>query len=212
MSSESGTETPPTREPSKIDGFTGKIGIGIVVLLALVALVAGVSSGGSKSSGGSGVETLAASTPTSVSVPSIKAESSLISLGQKPDGELEVPSLQTPMQAAWYDKSPTPGSLGPSVILGHVNGSGKPGIFYRLKDVKAGEQILVNREDGQTAVFTVANIDTVPKAAFPAEQVYADTPDSQLRLITCGGVFDPAAKSYEANIVVYANLTEVRKT
>lgn len=206
------TETPPTKERSRTDSITGKVGIGIVVLLALVALVAVGTSGGSRGGGGSGVETLAASTPTSVSVPSIGAESSLIALGQKPDGELEVPSLQTPMQAAWYDKSPTPGSLGPAVILGHVNGSGKPGIFYKLKDVKAGDQIMVNRQDGQTAVFTVSNVDTVPKAAFPANMVYGDTPDAQLRLITCGGVFDPSARSYEANIIVYANLTEVRKT
>ena len=42
--------------------------------------------------------------------------------------------------------------------------------------------------------------------------MYGDTPDAQLRLITCGGVFDPAARSYEANVIVYANLTEVRKT
>lgn len=206
------TETPPTREPSKLDGAIGKIGIGLVVIVALIGLVVAGTSGSSKSSSGSGVETLSASTPTKVSVPTIGAESSLIATGLEADGSLEVPPLSKPMQASWYDESPSPGSLGPSVILGHVNGSGKPGIFYRLKDIKAGEQILVDREDGQTAVFTVANIDTVPKAAFPAEQVYADTPDSQLRLITCGGVFDPAARSYEANIVVYANLTEVRKT
>ena len=71
---------------------------------------------------------------------------------------------------------------------------------------------MVARQDGQTAIFTVSHIDTVPKNAFPSDQVYGDTPDSQLRLITCGGVFDPAAKSYEANVVVYANLTGVKKT
>ena len=150
--------------------------------------------------------------PTKVAVPSIDATSSLISLGKKPDGELEVPPLANPKQASWYDGSPAPGTLGPAVILGHINGDGKPGIFYRLKDVKAGDQVLVDRQDGQTAIFTVSHIDTVPKDAFPTDQVYGDTPDSQLRLITCGGVFDPAARSYEANVVVYANLTGVRKT
>jgi sortase (surface protein transpeptidase) len=147
-----------------------------------------------------------------VSVPSIGATSSLIPLGLNSDQSLQVPPLSNPMQAGWFDKSPTPGSLGPAVILGHVNGGGKPGIFYKLKDVKAGDQIMVARQDGQTAVFTVSHIDTVPKAAFPADQVYGDTPDSELRLITCGGVFDPSARSYEANVVVYANLTDVRKT
>jgi hypothetical protein len=203
-------ETPPTRGRSKTDSATLKIGIGLVVVLALIGLVvAGTSKSGSSASA---VQLLAASTPTSVTVPSIGAKSSLMDLGQNSDGSLAVPPLNNPMQAGWYDKSPTPGSLGPAVILGHVNGDGKAGIFYRLKDVKAGDQVMVNRQDGQTAVFTVSHIDTVPKAAFPADQVYGDTPDAELRLITCGGVFDPAAKSYEANVIVYANLTEVRKT
>jgi hypothetical protein len=203
-------ETPPTRERSRTDAVTTKIGIGLVVVLGLIALVvAGTSNSRSHDSA---IQLLGASTPTTVSVPSIGATSSLIDLGQRPDGSLEVPPLATPMQAGWYDKSPTPGSLGPAVILGHVNGDGKAGIFYRLKDVKAGDQVTVARQDGQTAVFTVSHVDTVPKAAFPGDQVYADTPDAQLRLITCGGEFDPKARSYEANVIVYANLTEVRKT
>ena len=204
------TETPPAREKSRADAVTAKVGIGLVVILALIALIISATSGSKSSS--SDVQTLAASTPVSVSVPSIGATSSLMDLGQNADGSLAVPPLTNPMQAGWYDKSPTPGSLGPSVILGHINGDGKPGIFYKLKDVKAGDQVMVARQDGQTAVFTVAHIDTVPKASFPADQVYGDTPDAQLRLITCGGVFDPAARSYEANVIVYANLTEVRKT
>ena len=203
-------ETPPSRERSKADAVTAKVGVGLVVVIALSGLVVAGTSG--KNSSDSAVELLAASTPTTVSVPSIGATSSLMDLGQNPDGSLAVPPLTNPMQAGWYDKSPTPGSLGPAVILGHINGNGKAGIFYKLKDVKAGDQVMVARQDGQTAVFTVSHIDTVPKAAFPADQVYGDTPDAQLRLITCGGIFDPAARSYEANVVVYANLTEVRKT
>jgi sortase (surface protein transpeptidase) len=204
------TETPPSRERSRADSLTTKIGIGLVALLAIIGLVVAAKSGPKSSD--SAVQTLAASTPTTVSVPSIGATSSLMPLGLNSDQSLQVPPLSNPMQAGWFDKSPTPGSLGPAVILGHVNGSGKAGIFYKLKDVKAGDQIMVARRDGQTAVFTVSHIDTVPKAAFPADQVYGDTPDAQLRLITCGGVFDPSARSYEANVVVYANLTDVRKT
>jgi LPXTG-site transpeptidase (sortase) family protein len=202
-------ETPPSRERSKTDSATLKIGIGLIVVLALIGLVV---AGTSKSKSDSAVQLLAASTPTTVTVPSIGATSSLMDLGQNSDGSLAVPPLTNPMQAGWYDKSPTPGEIGPAVILGHINGDGKAGIFYKLKDVKAGDQVMVARKDGQTAVFTVSHIDTVPKAAFPADQVYGDTPDSELRLITCGGVFDPAARSYEANVIVYANLTEVRKT
>jgi len=43
-----------------------------------------------------------------------------------------------------------------------------------------------------------------PKAKFPSELVYGPTPDRQLRLITCGGVFDRSLRSYKDNLVVYA--------
>lgn len=201
-------ETPP-RE-SRTTGATSKISIAIVVLLGLIALVVGISTGTGKSA--SDVILLPPSAPTKVTVPSIGASSSLIPLGLQPDGELAVPPLSNPMQASWYDKSPTPGSLGPAVVLGHVNGNGKQGIFADLGRVKAGDQVLVDRADGQTAVFTVSHVDTVPKSNFPSHDVYGDTPDSEIRLITCGGVLDKADHNYLSNIIVYANLTAVRKT
>ena len=114
-------ETPPTRERSKTDAATLKIGIGLIIVLALIGLVV---AGTSKKSSDSAVQLLAASPPTSVSVPSIGATSSLMDLGQNSDGSLAVPPLTNPKQAGWYDKSPTPGTLGPAVILGHVNGDG----------------------------------------------------------------------------------------
>ena len=45
-----------------------------------------------------------------------------------------------------------------------------------------------------------------PKDAFPTERVYGDIDHAGLRLITCGGAFDRAARSYRDNVVVYAGL------
>jgi sortase (surface protein transpeptidase) len=90
------------------------------------------------------------------------------------------------------------------VILGHVNGNGKPGIFGRLHELKAGDEIQIRRTDGGTAKFTVRKVDEVPKAQFPTDTVYGDTPGPELRLITCGGQFDHTAHSYRDSIIVYA--------
>jgi len=49
-----------------------------------------------------------------------------------------------------------------------------------------------------------ARIERHDKNTFPTNAVYGDTPDSQLRLITCGGVFDRTLRSYKDNFVVYA--------
>jgi len=52
--------------------------------------------------------------------------------------------------------------------------------------------------------FVVVRTAWYPKAKFPTAQVYGPTPDRQLRLITCGGVFDHSLRSYKDNLVVYA--------
>jgi hypothetical protein len=50
----------------------------------------------------------------------------------------------------------------------------------------------------------VTEVSRYPKKAFPTTRVYGPTPDPQLRLITCGGVFNSAERSYLDNTVVYA--------
>ena len=144
--------------------------------------------------------------PTSIKIPKIGAESSLISVMVNKNGKIAVPSVKTPMQAAWYRFSPVPGDVGPAIVLGHVDGSQQPGIFYKLHDVAPGDEVLVDRSDGKQLRFIVDHKDQVPKDRFPADAVYGNTDKPQLRLITCGGVFDNAVHSYKDNIVVYANL------
>ena len=153
-----------------------------------------------------GTAALPASTPTEISIPKIGAKSSLIPLGLNADQTIEVPPVSKPLQAGWYTKAPTPGEIGPAVILGHVDGNKQPGIFYRLKELAAGDEVMVSREDGKTAKFTVTKVEHVAKKDFPTDLVYGDTQDAQLRLITCGGLFDHAAKSYVDNIIVFATL------
>jgi len=185
------------------------VSIGLIVVLVGLALVVGMNSSGP--SGFSSPAPLAASAPTRVTVPSISAESSLVPTGLKQDGSLEVPPVSEPMQASWFDQSPTPGEVGPSIVLGHVNGGGQPGIFANLKDVVAGSQVFIDRADGQRAVFEVSRVDTIPKDSFPTDAVYNDTANPQLRLITCGGDYDRGARSYLSNVIVYADFVEVQK-
>jgi LPXTG-site transpeptidase (sortase) family protein len=151
-----------------------------------------------------GPAALPASPPTGVEIPKIGAKSTLVPLGLNEDGTIEVPPVSAPMQAGWYTQAPTPGEIGPAVILGHVDGNKQPGIFYRLKELAKGDEVRVSRTDGTTARFTVTKVDQVSKKDFPTDQVYGDVTDAELRLITCGGTFDHNAHSYEDNIIVYA--------
>jgi sortase (surface protein transpeptidase) len=153
-----------------------------------------------------GPAAMAKSEPVSVDIPKIGARSSLVPLGLNPDDTVQVPPVTEPLQAGWYSYGPTPGEVGPSVILGHVDGNKQKGIFFRLKEMVPGDKIAVARKDGLTAHFVVTKVDRVPKDTFPTDAVYGDTAGPELRLITCGGSFDKAARSYRDNVIVFATL------
>ncbi|WP_314195115.1 class F sortase [uncultured Arthrobacter sp.] len=147
---------------------------------------------------------LPASDPVSVSVPSAGIESELLSLGLKADGSLEVPPDGPGAPAGWYNGSPSPGELGPAVLLGHVNATdGGPGVFANLRQLKTGDLIRVARQDGTTSVFTFDHADHYSKDAFPTQTVYGNTEGPELRLITCDG-YDPATGLFDDNYVVFA--------
>jgi len=151
-------------------------------------------------------DTLPASQPLSVQVSSIGVRTGeLIDLGLTAERELEVPD--DAVTAGWFELSPTPGEVGPAVIAGHVDYAGVPGVFGRLPEVQPGDEISVARVDGTTAVFTVYEVQRYPKSEFPTQRVYGNTETPELRLITCGGVFDEASGNYLDNVVVYGRMT-----
>jgi hypothetical protein len=143
--------------------------------------------------------------PIRVRLPSLGVDSTLARLGVDASGALVPPSDFD--EAGWFAEGPAPGDVGPAVIAGHVDSRTGPAIFFRLRDIAVGDPVLVGRSDGTTAHFTVTRVARHPKDAFPTAEVYGPTPDAQLRLITCGGDFDRAERSYLDNVIVYATLT-----
>lgn len=138
--------------------------------------------------------------PTRIRIAGIGVDSPLESLVVDGAGALQAPTNFG--EAGWFSQGTEPGDPGPAVIAGHVDSKAGPAVFYRLRDLKAGDQAQVQRA-GTWLTFTVTATDKYPKTAFPTSKVYGPTPDPELRLITCGGTFDPAKNSYRDNIVVY---------
>jgi hypothetical protein len=140
-------------------------------------------------------------TPTRLKVKAIGVDTSLETLKIGKDGELDPPKDFA--KAGWYADGTAPGDLGPAIIAGHVDNKQGPAVFFKLRELEAGDRIQVVR-GGQTVTFTVTSTAWYSKKAFPTAKVYGPTPDRQLRLITCGGVFDHSLRSYKDNLVVYA--------
>lgn len=145
--------------------------------------------------------------PVSLDIEEIGVHSRLHDLGLDPTGAIEAPSGARYDEAAWYRHSPMPGSLGPSIILGHVDSAADgPSVFFRLGELVRGDLISVTRTDGSIARFIVQSTARYPKEDFPTELVYGDLDHAGLRLITCGGAFNQTSGHYEDNIVVFAQL------
>jgi sortase (surface protein transpeptidase) len=140
--------------------------------------------------------------PVTLTIPLIGVQTNLITLGLQSNGQLDVPS--TTSVAGWYTGSPRPGSVGSSIIVGHIDSISGPGVFYRLNTLTKGDKIYIKRADGTLAEFSVTSVQSYLKDHFPTEDVYGPVPDAELRLITCGGAFDPATHHYLSDIVVYA--------
>ncbi|MER7335507.1 MULTISPECIES: class F sortase [unclassified Micromonospora] len=150
---------------------------------------------------------LARSTPTTISIPRIGVDASIMSLGTNPDGTVQVPPLEQAQLAGWYEPGPSPGEVGNAVIVGHVDSAAiGPAVFFSLGALQPGDTITVTREDGQRVTFTVESVKAYPKTEFPTEQVYGPSDRPGLRVVTCGGVFDQAAGSYPDNVVVFASM------
>ena len=142
------------------------------------------------------------SPPVALTIPAIGVQTSLVRLGLTASGALQVPASTA--VAGWYTGSPRPGAVGSAVIAGHIDSQAGPGVFFRLSSLHPGDLVYVRRADGTLAVFRVTDVRQYAKDGFPTSAVYGPTPDPELRLITCGGTFDPALGSYLSNTVAFA--------
>jgi sortase (surface protein transpeptidase) len=139
-----------------------------------------------------------------VDIPAIGVHSRLQRLGLSPDGSVQVPSSY--QQAGWYEHSASPGTPGPTVVLGHIDSRSGPGVFFRLGALRPGDTVRVRRADGRTETYVVTGVREYEKDRFPTLAVYGPGSVPTIRLITCGGAFDPATGHYLANIIAFGQL------
>lgn len=140
--------------------------------------------------------------PTRITIPAIDVDAACVELDLRRD-EVEVPDFGL---AGWWVQTRRPGEIGPAVMGAHVDSRSGPDVFFRLRDLRRGDTVMVRDEDGATRTFVV-DLDPiqVDKDDRPPEVFGFGERRPELRLITCGGDFNPAIGSYDSNIVVFAH-------
>lgn len=150
---------------------------------------------------------LDSSEPIKLFIPKINVNSNFeapLDIGE--NNEVKVPDSYD--KVGWYKHSPTPGTLGPSVIFGHVDSKNGPAVFYSLGQLETGDDIYIERIDGSTAHFKVDYFERYEQKEFPTQLVYGNIDYAGLRLITCSGIYLRGQQHYTHNLVVYAKLVE----
>lgn len=144
-----------------------------------------------------------------IRIPGIQVDAPVIPVGLDQSGWVDPPPPEDPNLAGWFTGAVTPGEKGTAVIVGHVDNTQGPAVFYGLGALKKGNRIEVQRQDGRTAVFEIYENQVYAKAGFPGDRVYGSNGTPELRVITCGGDFSEE-HGYAGNVVVFAHLVEVR--
>ncbi|MER5306243.1 class F sortase [Streptomyces sp. NPDC002773] len=147
--------------------------------------------------------------PRRVEIPSLGITAPVVARGLDDTGAIDPPPYELPHTVGWFGAGTAPGASGPALLVGHVDTDTRPAVFYSLSAARPGAEVRVTRTDGSVAEFTVDDVQVYPREHFDARKVYgARVPHrAELRLITCGGTFDPTAGTYSANVVVSAYLT-----
>ncbi|MFE5404560.1 class F sortase [Streptomyces sp. NPDC056580] len=154
-------------------------------------------------------EPLAASVPQRLDIPQLAVTAPVVARGLDARGAIEPPPFDQPGVVGWYGSGTKPGAAGTALLVGHVDTATRPAVFYKISTLRSGETVRVVRADGRVARFTIDDVRVLPRDHFDAQAAYGPRVPgrAELRLITCGGTFDRASRSYTANVVVSAYLT-----
>ncbi|KUO20306.1 class F sortase [Streptomyces dysideae] len=147
--------------------------------------------------------------PQRLDIPGLGVQARVVARGLDRQGAVDAPPLGQAGVVGWYAAGVRPGAAGAALMVGHVDTETRPAVFYRISTMKPGETVRVIRDDGRVAEFTVDDVQVVNRDRFDARQAYGprEPGRAELRLITCGGTFDRASRSYQANVIVSAYLT-----
>ena len=145
--------------------------------------------------------------PSRLVIPTIDVDAAVEPVGLTPDGAMGVPAGA--YTVGWYHFGSPPGAVGNAVINGHVDlASVGPAVFWRLRELRPGDTVVVVTEDGEERRFRVTEVVSYPNASVPLERVFGPAASPRLNLITCDGTFIASRRDYDQRLVVYSEAIE----
>ncbi len=152
---------------------------------------------------------VAANLPRYIYIPALHmGKTRIIHLGVGKDGQIASPD--NIYDTGWYKDSSKPGQAGAMFIYGHLSNWTANGIFHDLKNLKANDQIIIERGDGKKFTYIVKKIKTYPADNVDMTEVLAPNRPgiAGLNLMTCAGKVIKGTNEFTDRLVVFTELQQ----
>jgi hypothetical protein len=122
------------------------------------------------------------------------------------DGRMQDPT--GPWVVSWYRQGGALGEPGNVLMAGHVDYWGVgPSVFYNVRDLAAGDSIVLTGENGSTYTYEVTLNETYAVEELVSgrmSELAGPTENQVVTLFTCGGEFDYVNGEYLSRTIVRA--------
>lgn len=148
--------------------------------------------------------TVAPDLPRYIAIPAINvSKTRVLTLGLAKNNQIAVPD--NIYDTGWYDGSAKPGQAGAMFIYGHVSSWQANGIFYNLRELKAGDAVNITRGDGKKFSYRVVSTRIYPYNHVDMHTVLApvDPGTPGLNLMTCTGKVIKGTSEFNERLVVF---------
>lgn len=147
-----------------------------------------------------------AALPTTVDIPAIGVHAThLQPLGLEKNGAIETPPLSQPLTLGYYTSGGAPCVPGPQKIpfalIGHIDGQGREGVLFNLKNLKSGDTVTIGLDNGKSCTYRISKLAEYRKDQFPTDDVWRPAPENQIRIVSCGGPYIGPPYYYRDNLI-----------
>jgi LPXTG-site transpeptidase (sortase) family protein len=148
-----------------------------------------------------------AANPIRLVIPAVGINAFIEPVAFQPDGDMATPAQNPWEDVGWYNVGPRPGERGSAVIDGHLDRpGGYPAVFWRLRDMHVGDEVLVMNTTGEMQHFRVTRISLYSPQEAPIQDIFGNWGGTYLNLITCAGDWIPSEHQTNLRLVVYTTL------
>lgn len=142
--------------------------------------------------------------PARIKIPKLNVDAPFEYVGLTLDGAMDIP--KDPDTVAWFNLGPRPGESGSAVVAGHYGWKNNiPAAFDNLHKLRKGDKIYIEDDKGEVVSFVMRESRMYNPNADASDVFGSLDGKSYLNLITCGGVWDKASKTYSKRLVVFTD-------